>query len=466
MLFNSGTFLVFFLILLFLSFLCPQKFIKQLLLVASLIFYAWWYPPYLLMLFVLVYLDYFCCLKIEQARNSSYQASFGAKHYLWLSVILHLVILFGFKYLHFFFSIFGYSLPSNFHWSLPLGISFITFHTLSCTIDVYRAEHQAPQKYSDLLYYVCFFPHLIAGPILRLKDHWKDIINPSKPSLASLNSGIYLIFWGLAKKMIIADNLAPFVEKYFDHPESISGTGIAWLALYAFAVQIYCDFSGYIDTALGIAKIFSVKLPDNFDYPYLSRSITDFWRRWHITLSAWLRDYLYIPLGGNRHGSLMTYRNLMLTMLLGGLWHGANWTFVVWGGLHGLYLSVEKYFSCKVNQEKTVFQNLWKYFICFHAVCFAWIFFRAKDFSRAFEYTTSLFDLSKINQGLGSGEDVSMALIMIFTLVVHVLNYKLQLKNKLNTMPLSYRMAYLVSLIVLIILFGVKQEARFIYFDF
>jgi len=489
MLFNSLVFLIFFSVLMFLAFLCPQKWIKYLLLLASLIFYAWWYPPYLLMLLALVYLDYYCCLKIEKSREQALQSGqvkgFGAKNYLVLSVVLHLLILFGFKYLHFFFSMFGYSLPENFRWSLPLGISFITFHTLSCTIDVYRAQHPAPQKFTDLLYYVCFFPHLIAGPILRLKDHWKDIINPSKPRLETLNSGIYLIFWGLAKKMLIADNLAPFVEKYFDHPESISSTGIAWLALYAFAVQIYCDFSGYIDTALGIAKIFSVKLPDNFNYPYFSRSITDFWRRWHITLSAWLRDYLYIPLGGNRHGTLMTYRNLMLTMLLGGLWHGANWTFVVWGGLHGLYLSVEKYFAqfnktnsssffkdslknevLRRNPLNKNIKDLWKYFICFHAVCFAWIFFRAKDFSRAYNYTISLFDLSKTSLGLDSSEAVQIALLILMTLVFHLINYKFMIKNKINQMPISYRLAYLLLMVVLITLFGVKQEARFIYFDF
>lgn len=474
MLFNSLTFLIFFSVLMFLAFLCPQKWIKHLLLVASLIFYAWWYPPYLLMLLALVYLDYYCCLKIEKSRDFSRQAGhragFSAKSYLVLSIVLHLLILFGFKYLHFFFSIFGYGLPENFHWSLPLGISFITFHTLSCTIDVYRSQHPAPQKFTDLLYYVCFFPHLIAGPILRLKDHWRDIINPIKPSLKTLNCGIYLIFWGLAKKMLIADNLAPFVEKYFDHPESISSTGIAWLALYAFAVQIYCDFSGYIDTALGIAKIFSVKLPDNFHYPYLSCSITDFWRRWHITLSAWLRDYLYIPLGGNRHGTFMTYRNLMLTMLLGGLWHGANWTFVVWGALHGLYLSIEKYFSrfnkASEHSSFSILKSFLGCFICFHAVCFAWIFFRAKDLSRAYDYIIDLFDLSKVSTGLDSSQAGQIAFIIFMNLVLHLINYKFMLKNKISQLQISYRLAYLLLMVVLITLFGVKQEARFIYFDF
>lgn len=461
MLFNSSTFLIFFLILLALSFIVPKSWIKPLLLVASLIFYAWWYPPYLLMLFVLVYIDFYCCKSIERARPG--------KFYLLFSVILHLLILFGFKYLHFFLGIFGYSLPENFKWSLPLGISFITFHTLSCTIDVYRGQHRAPEKYSDLLYYVCFFPHLIAGPILRLKDHWENIVHPAKPSMVTLNSGLYLIFWGLCKKMLIADNLGSFVERCFDHPETLVSPGIAWLGVYAFAVQIYCDFSGYIDTALGIAKIFAVKLPDNFNYPYFARSITEFWRRWHITLSEWLRDYLYIPLGGNRHGSLMTYRNLMLTMLLGGLWHGASWTFVVWGFLHGLYLSLEKYFARgKQDKPQGIFSNLWKYLLCFHAVCLAWVFFRAKNFSLAFNYIASMFGCvtASVEQQLVDPEIYRIVFVILLSLVLHGVNYRYDLKNKVSGLRLEYRLAYLVLMVALIALFGVKQEARFIYFDF
>ncbi len=334
----------------------------------------------------------------------------------------------------------------------------------------------------DFLYFVCYFPQLIAGPILRLKANWYALVNPKKPDYFRINEGIYLIFWGLLKKMVIADNLAPFVEKAFHSPQELNFF-FAWLAVYAFAVQIYCDFSGYIDTAIGISKIFYIDLPKNFDFPYLSRSITEFWRRWHITLSTWLRDYLYIPLGGNHKGELRTSMNLFATMLLGGLWHGASLNFLIWGGLHGFYLSVEKLF----NRQKAVADgvilsegterkdsgnpliNIFKMLLCFHAVCLAWVFFRAKTLTTSISYITQLFSFSAMETPLTMEMQSLIPLIAALILTafaLHLLNYKINFKYNFYKYRREFRIAFLLLSVVLILIFGVKQEVRFIYFDF
>ena len=265
---------------------------------------------------------------------------------------------------------------------LPIGISFFTFQAISYVVDVYRGDTRAASL-GDVAILQAFFPHLVAGPIVRANELLPQLRVPRDPRTVLAGPGLFLVAGGLVKKTVVADELARrVVDPVFNDPAAHSGAEVL-LAIYGFAAQIYCDFSGYTDMAIGLALLLGYVLPQNFNRPYLALSLQDFWRRWHMTLSRWLRDYLYIPLGGNRHGSRRTYRNLMLTMLLGGLWHGAAWTFVIWGGIHGTALSVERW-----GRERWVGFRLpaWlAWLVTFHVVCLAWVFFRSPDLSTAFE---------------------------------------------------------------------------------
>jgi alginate O-acetyltransferase complex protein AlgI len=265
---------------------------------------------------------------------------------------------------------------------LPIGISFFTFQAISYVVDVYRGDTRAASL-GDVAILQAFFPHLVAGPIVRANELLPQLRVPRDPRTVLAGPGLFLVAGGLVKKTVVADELARrVVDPVFNDPAAHSGAEVL-LAIYGFAAQIYCDFSGYTDMAIGLALLLGYVLPQTFNRPYLALSLQDFWRRWHMTLSRWLRDYLYIPLGGNRHGSRRTYRNLMLTMLLGGLWHGAAWTFVIWGGIHGTALSVERW-----GRERWVGFRLpaWlAWLVTFHVVCLAWVFFRSPDLSTAFE---------------------------------------------------------------------------------
>ncbi len=470
MLFNSSSFFVFFICLLAVTALSPSKWTKIILLIASLVFYSFWYPPYLIMLLVTVSINYLFLKRIYVLRNTLGDDP-QAKNLLIISLVFNLLLLFGFKYLHFVAGAFGYTLPADFKWALPLGISFYTFEAIACLVDTYKRQNPFPPRFQDFLFFVSFFPHLIAGPILRIKTDWSHVMHPIKANFKSINSGLYLFTWGLCKKLLIADNLAIFVDGAFNNIGGLSSLN-AWIGIYAFAVQIYCDFSGYVDMALGLAIMFGIELPDNFNGPYLSQSITEFWRRWHITLSSWLKDYLYIPLGGNRKGEIGTFINLMLTMLLGGLWHGANWTFVVWGGLHGLYLSIEKllheHFGLKLIEDKTTFSPriFMRQIICFHLVCLAWVFFRAANIEVAMDYIAKLMDLTSLDFMAIDSFMKQSIIILSIALGLHLLNRKFNLKNTISTWRLEFKLAFLLLASVLILVMGVKQEVRFIYFDF
>jgi D-alanyl-lipoteichoic acid acyltransferase DltB (MBOAT superfamily) len=264
---------------------------------------------------------------------------------------------------------------------LPFGISFFTFETMSYTIDVWRGALQPARRYLDYLLFVCFFPHLVAGPIVRPSQMLPQLAREPEADPAMQARGLWRIATGLGKKVIVGDFLAQaIVRRVFETPERFTALEVL-LGVYAYAVQIHADFSGYSDVAIGSAALFGYELPENFDAPYASRNLQEFWRRWHITLSTWLRDYLYKPLGGSREGSLLTYRNLMITMLLGGLWHGASWTFVLWGGLHGLALCVTRFVQ-RLRPGGAWWPPL-STVLTFHFVCFAWIFFRAPSLSHA-----------------------------------------------------------------------------------
>jgi alginate O-acetyltransferase complex protein AlgI len=265
---------------------------------------------------------------------------------------------------------------------LPFGISFFTFETMSYTIDVWRREQPPARHYADYLLFVCFFPHLVAGPIVRPHQMLPQLAAPPRADAAMQARGLWRIATGLTKKIVIGDYLAQaIVDRVFATPERFTALEVL-LATYAYAAQIYADFSGYSDVAIGSAALFGYELPENFDAPYLARNLQDFWHRWHITLSTWLRDYLYKPLGGSRRGTARTYRNLMITMLLGGLWHGASWTFVVWGGLHGVALAATRMAQRRLGPRSLL--PRWVATVAtFHFVCFAWIFFRAPTLAHA-----------------------------------------------------------------------------------
>ncbi|MBS2019588.1 MAG: MBOAT family protein [Deltaproteobacteria bacterium] len=315
------------------------------------------------------------------------------KMLLLVSVVYYLGVLSIFKYFDFavdsFATVMGWAgvhvQPAHLRLVLPFGISFFTFETMSYTIDVYRREIPPADRYLDYLLFVCFFPHLVAGPIVRPRSMLPQLAAEPVASDAMKAHGLFLIATGLVKKVVIGDTLGlNLVNRVFDNPERFSSIECL-VAVYAYAIKIYADFSGYSDVAIGSAKLFGYELPINFDVPYVSRSIQEFWRRWHISLSTWLRDYLYVTLGGNRHGTWKTYRNLLATMVLGGLWHGASWNFVIWGALHGGALAVERALTGKEDKSKpkSGLRAALSVFVVFHFVCFAWIFFRAKTFAHA-----------------------------------------------------------------------------------
>ena len=287
--------------------------------------------------------------------------------------------------------------PPVIHILLPIGISFYTFHGMSYTFDVYRRQIKPTHSLLSFAVFVAFFPQLVAGPIgrahLQLPQFERDRVRPDR---SQVRRAVFLILLGLFKKVAIADALSPYVGTAFGSAKSAGWVSLL-IGVYAFALEIYGDFSGYSDIARGSAFLLGIDLPENFNQPYLSRSITEFWRRWHISLSTWLRDYLYVPLGGNRGSELTTYRNLMLTMLIGGLWHGAAMTFVVWGGLHGLYLAAERRFTKAsfedVNRPFALRTDLVRTIVTFHLVCLAWVFFRASSFTLAFHYLAGIATL-------------------------------------------------------------------------
>lgn len=376
------------------------------LLAASYFFYAQWDPRFLALIFATSSADWLLAHAIARATDTR------RKRLLIITVVMNLGVLGLFKYLDFGVAELSALLRTcGFHppvWALeltlPIGISFFTFESMSYVIDVYRRELPPHPSYLEYLTFVAFFPHLVAGPIVRPRDLLPQLASPPRfePGLAS--RALLLIGLGLFKKLAIGDYLGlNLVDRVFDAPLQYSALE-CYVALVAYAVQIYCDFSGYTDIAIGSAALLGVRFPPNFASPYKAHNIVDFWRRWHISLSTWLRDYLYIPLGGNRHGRARTYLNLLLTMLLGGLWHGANLTFVVWGALHGLLLAGTRAFQELRGSRGAPVQGTFSRVLCvaltFHAVCFCWLFFRAKSLDDAQVVLGRLATLSTFHPNL------------------------------------------------------------------
>jgi alginate O-acetyltransferase complex protein AlgI len=379
MLFNTAPFFLFLAVVLVAFYSAPRPWRKYILLAASYFFYASWNPKFIALLLTLTAIDYSAGIALETVRPGR------KKLVLILSLSANLGFLGFFKYYNFLAANLAALLggPPRSFWLdivLPLGISFHTFQSMSYVVDVYRGQQRAIRNPIDYALFICFFPQLVAGPIVRARDFFRDLLDWRPPNGDDVARGLFLLTLGLTKKMAFADQFAKLADNYFSHAADYPGIPASWSGVFAFGMQIYFDFSGYTDMAIGMAKLFGFHFPANFRRPYLASSITDFWRRWHISLSTWLRDYLYIPLGGNRHGPLMTYRNLMLTMLLGGLWHGASWNFVIWGGYHGALLSLERLVR---GDRPVTTDRSWRYpakaLATFALALIGWVFFRAKD---------------------------------------------------------------------------------------
>jgi alginate O-acetyltransferase complex protein AlgI len=412
MIFSSPRFLVFLLVVLVLlaiPFRHEPK--KSMLLVASCSFYAAWDYRYLALLLLVSVIDYYCAARIAAIDDRRTRG-----RWVTASIVSNLAILGYFKYYNFFVA----NLNGVLVWSglripalqilLPAGISFYTFKSMSYTIDVYRGEIKPCRSLMDYATFVTFFPELIAGPIVRASIFLPQMTRRIGPTTDRLAVGASLFLLGLTKKVVIADRLAAPVDQVFAQPTLFSGR-MLWLAVVGYGIQIYCDFSGYSDMAIGTAKMIGYDLPENFNMPYVATTITEFWRRWHITLSAWLRDYLYIPLGGSRKGQGRTYVNLMLTMLLGGLWHGASWNFVLWGGLHGGALAAHRLYRVNVGDRFRLPPGVaWVTTLVFVMLC--WIPFRAARLGDTIQILHGMFTLGRGESFPADSVSVALALVV------------------------------------------------------
>lgn len=393
-----------------------------------------------------------------------------------LSLCVNLGLLCYFKYTNFFYEMLAPLWGGSFSALdifLPVGISFFTFQSLSYTIDVYRGDLKPLHNLLDYIFYVSFFPQLVAGPIVRARDFIPQIRQPLFVSNEMFGQGVFFILSGLFKKAVISDYISVnFVERIFENPSLYSGLENLF-GVYGYALQIYCDFSGYSDMAIGLALLLGFRFPINFNSPYKSDSVTEFWHRWHISLSTWLRDYLYISLGGNRKGKFRTYINLILTMLLGGLWHGASWNFIVWGGLHGVALAMHKFFRSLMGRDKTYRSSgVRKFFaviITFHFVCFCWIFFRNTTFDGSMTMINQIF-ISFHPELLGQLVTGywKVFLLMGVGFVLHWCpdSWQNSCSNMVVRMPLLVQALLVIAIIYIVIQVKSSDIQPFIYFQF
>ena len=478
MLFYTIEFLIFSVVLLsVLSVVHRNEPRKLVLLVASYIFYMWWNPAFILLILFATSVNYVVGLALADEHNQQRR-----KLLLTFGLVASLGLLGYFKYAGFLadntlyvMTLLGFEV----HWTsieitLPVGISFYIFQTLSYTIDVYRREISECRSPLDFALFVAFFPQLVAGPIVRAADFIPQLRNPIRISCDQAT--FFLIVRGLAKKVLIADNIAILADRIFDDPGSFPSI-IIWLAAISFAIQIYCDFSGYSDIAIGISRVIGFRLPLNFDHPYLARNPSDFWRRWHISLSSWLRDYLYISLGGNRGGSFKTYRNLILTMLLGGLWHGASWNFAIWGLLHGCFLVVHRFYGNlrRRNPSYRPSTGLINHLISICAmqyfVLLAWIAFRVPEVDALqialHRFIFFDFNFAISNIGLGAASFFSSLALMFAFGVLHLASRRVgQIDRFLGTvsMPTATLICILVGFAACLL--WPMTDVPFIYFQF
>jgi D-alanyl-lipoteichoic acid acyltransferase DltB (MBOAT superfamily) len=466
MLFNSPEFLIFFPIVTLFYFLIPFKFRWVHLLLASCIFYAAFVPSYLLILFLLIFIDYAAGLLIEK----------GHYRKLWLvvSVLANLSLLGIFKYYDFFVSNVNALIGSQLivlKWVLPIGLSFHTFQSMSYTIEVYRGNQKAIRHAGYYALYVMFYPQLVAGPIERPQKLLPQLLKKQVFSYQHLYEGLRLMAWGFFKKVVVADRVGQFADAVFSSPAQ-SGVITIWLAVFFFSIQIYADFSGYSDIAIGAARCTGIDLCVNFNRPYFAANIREFWKRWHMSLSSWFKDYIYIPLGGNRKGFVRKNINLLITFMLSAVWHGAGWTFIVWGVLHGTYTLMydgfKRLFSgIKINRFIT-------WFITAVAVSFAWIFFRASTLSDAIQLiargvSPDYFSIKNIlllpNKKIQFG---NFTLLISFCMIAYMFIVERLATPKMLNMESKKILdtGIFVTTILLIIFFGLFKKSSFIYFQF
>ena len=479
MLFNSLDFVLFFIVVVFLHYTLPHKLRWIMLLIASCIFYMCWRPELIILILFSTFLNWGVSLLIDKHRNKG-------KKLLIFSLIVNFGLLFIFKYMMFInhtfmdiYNYFGWHYPINdFNIILPMGISFYTFQAASYTIDIYRNEYAPEKNYFKFTLFVTFFPQLVAGPIERADRLLNQLFTKKRFNVNNFAEGFKLMIMGYFKKIVIADRASVLVDTVFNNPTEHSGLSFILASLF-FTCQIYGDFSGYTDIARGCGRILGIDLMYNFDRPYFSKSIKEFWRRWHISLSSWLRDYVYIPLGGSRCSRLRKYFNIMVTFLASGLWHGANWTYVFWGGLHGLYQIVGDVKNLILPKWENCFINLFRVIITFILVVFAWIFFRANTISDGFYIVAHLFDdIGNItnmqyiyellnNMGLQLFEIILVACAICFLIFSEVISYKMDIHLLMNKAPLVVRFAYYYILVIIIFGMGVfSGGGQFIYFQF
>ena len=470
MLFNSSTFLVFFVIVFTIYWLLQRSYKIQnvLLLVASYVFYAWWDWRFLSLIILSTFIDYTVGLKIHQSVDNG-------KKWLVASLVSNLGLLSIFKYYNFFADSFT-DLATALGWQpndltlniiLPVGISFYTFQTLSYTIDIYRKQLKPTKDIISFATYIAFFPQLVAGPIERASNLLPQMEQKRIFKNEWFNEGIIQILVGLFRKIVIADTLGVYVDTIYGDLGIHNSTTIILATLF-YAFQIYFDFSGYSDIAIGTAKLLGFRFNQNFNLPYFSKSLTEFWRKWHMSLSYWLRDYLYISLGGNRKGIKITYRNLMITMLLGGLWHGSSWNFIIWGGIHGLVLSCEKFIMDKKWLQKFQRVNFLGYFITFSIVIFAWIFFRAKDLPSAMLAVQNILNFDFGMPFIGNINTMANSLIVLtigITFDLYLKHRKINLEN-FGTHFSIIKIAVFASVCLTLITLFYSTSENFIYFQF
>ena len=446
-------------------------------LAASYLFYGWWDWRFLGIVAFTTILDFSLGILIEDATDDA-----SRKKMVQYSVIANLTFLGVFKYFNFFADSFvkvlhGVGLKDNWntlHIILPIGISFYTFQSMSYTIDVYRKEIRAERDFWRYATFVSFFPQLVAGPIVRARLFLPQFQKGDRQfKWNRFIEGLAQILWGYFKKVAIADTIAPFVDQIFAFPGNFSAIS-CFIGVILYSFQIYCDFSGYSNIACGLAETLGFEFPWNFRTPYFSKNFSEFWTRWHISLSSWLRDYLYFSLGGNKNGKLMTYRNNMLTMLIGGLWHGANWTFVFWGFLHGLYLVVQRVAGKQFGKiEETLRLPKWlqtgiDVAIVYSLTCFAWIFFRAPNFSIAWQVIRKCASLDGMgwNTVLDKFLVIKAAILISILLLSELMHNNLKNLQELAIQNSVFRVTAFATLLILIAFFGTFGASAFIYFQF
>jgi alginate O-acetyltransferase complex protein AlgI len=472
-LFDTPVYVLFLAIVVFVYWSLRWRRQNALLLIASYFFYGWWDWRFLILILISTLVDFFCAKAIAATENV-------AKRRLLLttSLLLNLTFLGFFKYYDFFIQSFaagagslGVSIPFKvLAILLPPGISFYTFQEVAYIVDVYHRKLEPAESLVDYALFITLFPHLIAGPIQRPSHLLPQVQKPRVFDASQFSDGIMLILSGLFRKAVVADNCALLANAAFSGKLGEPNLPVLLIGAYAFAWQIYGDFSGYSDMARGSAQLLGFHFMVNFRQPYLSRSIQEFWRRWHISLSTWLRDYLYIPLGGSRHGEGKTYRNLIATMLLGGLWHGANWTFVVWGAIHGGWLALERLFRGSREPQDLPAAGLlspgaWlQRIVVFHLICVTWIFFRAQSVGAAFHLLAA-----GRHWGWRPEYAIAAKFLAVFTVPLFALDLILELRQEeyvfaTTTRPL--RLAAATAFAAAVTLFAANEASAFIYFQF